>query len=81
LSSHSTEFAGLWAQRCVRVKGRGLTPVLHPRVGRLTVEYEVLTPLQDPDQRVIICRAADTASQVAMDAIASEAERPRLQVL
>ena len=81
LTSHSTEFARLWAQRCVRVKGRGLTPLLHPRVGPLTVEYEVLTPLQDPDQRVIICRAADTASQVAMDAIAREAERPRLQVL
>jgi hypothetical protein len=41
----------------------------------------VLTPLQDPDQRVIIYRAADTASQAAMDAIAREAERPRLQVL
>jgi hypothetical protein len=37
--------------------------------------------LQDPDQRVIICRAADTASQAAMDAVAREAERPRLQVL
>jgi hypothetical protein len=47
----------------------------------LTVEYEVLTPLQDPDQRVIVCRAADTASQAAMDAIAREAKRPRLQVL
>jgi hypothetical protein len=77
LTSHSTEFARLWAKRCVRVNGRGLTPLLHPRVGPLTVEYEVLTPLQDPDQRVIIRRAADTASQAAMDAIAREAERPR----
>ena len=81
LTSHSTEFARLWAKRCVRVNGRGLTPLLHPRVGPLTVEYEVLTPLQDPDQRLIIYRAADTASQAAMDAIAREAERPRLQVL
>jgi transcriptional regulator with XRE-family HTH domain len=81
LTSHSTEFARLWAKRCVKVNGRGLTPLLHPRVGPLTVEYEVLTPLQDPDQRVIVCRAADTASQAAMDAIAREAERPRLQVL
>jgi transcriptional regulator with XRE-family HTH domain len=80
LTSHSTEFARLWAQRCVRVKGRGLTPLLHPRVGPLTVEYEVLTPLQDPDQRLIICRAADTASQAALDAITRQAERPRLQV-
>jgi hypothetical protein len=63
LTSHSTEFARLWPKRCVRVNGRGLRPLLHPRVGPLTVEYEVLTPLQDPDQRVIIYRAADTASQ------------------
>jgi hypothetical protein len=81
LTSHSTEFARLWAKRCVRVNGRGLTRLLHPRVGPLTVEYEVLTPLQDPDHRVIICRAADPASQAAMDGIAREAERPRLQVL
>jgi transcriptional regulator with XRE-family HTH domain len=81
LSSHSAEFARLWPKRCVRVNGRGLTPLLHPRVGPLTVEYEVLTPLQDPDQRVIVCRAADPASQAAMDAIAREAQRPRLQVL
>jgi MmyB-like transcription regulator ligand binding domain len=81
LTSHSTEFARLWPKRCVRVNGRGLRPLLDPRVGPLTVEYEVLTPLQDPDQRVIIYRAADTASQAAMDAIAREAERPRLQVL
>jgi len=81
LTSHSTEFAQLWPKRCVRVNGRGLTPLLHPRVGPLTVEYEVLTPLQEPDQRVIVCRAADPASQAAMDAIAREAQRPRLQVL
>jgi transcriptional regulator with XRE-family HTH domain len=81
LTSRSTEFARLWPQRCVRVNGRGLRQLLHPRVGPLTVEYEVLTPLHDPDQRVIIYRAADTASQAAMDAIAREAERPRRQVL
>ena len=81
LTSHSTEFARLWPKRCVRVNGRGLTALLHPRVGPLTVEYEVLTPLQEPDQRVIVCRAADPASQAAMDAIAREAQRPRLQVL
>jgi hypothetical protein len=81
LTSHSTEFARLWPKRCVRVNGRGLTPLLHPRVGPLTVEYEVLTPLQEPDQRVIICRAADPASQAALDALAREAQRPRLQVL
>ena len=81
LTSHSTEFARLWPKRCVRVNGRGLRPLLHPRVGPQTVEYEVLIPVQDPDQRVIIYRAADTASQAAMDAITREAERPRLHML
>jgi transcriptional regulator with XRE-family HTH domain len=81
LTSRSTEFARLWAKRCVRVNGRGLRPLLHPRFGPLTVQYEVLTPLQDPDQRVIIYRAADTASQAAMDAFARAADRPRPLVL
>jgi hypothetical protein len=44
------------------------------------MEFEVLMPLQDPDQRVIIYRAiyraADMASQTALDAIAREAEPP-----
>ena len=56
------------------MNGRGLKPLLHPRVGPLTVEYEVLTPLQDPDQRLIIYRAADAASHAAMDAIARHPE-------
>jgi hypothetical protein len=47
----------------------------------MTVEYEILTPLRDPAHRIIIYRAADTASQAAMDIIAREAQRPRLQVL
>jgi hypothetical protein len=57
------------------VNGRGLRPLLHPRVGPLTVEYEVLTPLQDPDQRVIIYRAADTTPSRARPST------PGLQVL
>ena len=73
LTSHSPEFARCWALRDVRVNGRGHKPLLHPRVGPLTVEYEVLTPLQEPDQRLIIYRAADAASQLALDAITQEA--------
>lgn len=72
LISRSEEFARLWALRDVRVNGRGQKPLLHPRVGPLTVEFDVLTPLQDPHQRLVIYRAADTASQVALDAIARE---------
>jgi hypothetical protein len=73
LTSHSPEFAEYWAQRDVRVNARGSKPLLHPRVGPLTIEYEVLMPLQDPDQRLIIYRAADAVSQLALDALAREA--------
>jgi hypothetical protein len=81
LTSQSTEFAQLWPKRCVRVNGRGLRPLLqHPRVGPLTVEHDVLTSLQDRDQRVIIYRAADTTSQAAIDVIARGVERSPLHV-
>ena len=40
----------------------------------------MLISLQNPDQRVIIYRAADTTSQAAIDVIAREVERSRLHV-
>lgn len=42
----------------------------HPEVGQLTIEYDVLTPLGDPGQRLVAYRAADAASQRALDVIA-----------
>lgn len=69
LTSGSEEFARLWALRDVRVNGRGQKPLLHPEAGPLTVEFEVLAPLQDQDQRLIVYRAADAASQAALDRI------------
>jgi transcriptional regulator with XRE-family HTH domain len=72
LTAASAEFARLWALRDVRVNGRGQKPLRHPTAGPLTVDFEVLTPLQDPDQRLIIYRAANEASQAALDAIARE---------
>lgn len=72
LISRSEEFSHLWAQRDVRVNGRGQKPLLHPKVGPLTVDFEVLTPLQNPDQRLVIYRAADAASQAALDTIIRE---------
>jgi transcriptional regulator with XRE-family HTH domain len=73
LRAASAEFARLWEQRDVRVNGRGTKPLLHPRLGPLTVEFEVLCPLGDPDQRLIVYRAADVASQAALDVITAEA--------
>ncbi|MGH3784974.1 MAG: helix-turn-helix transcriptional regulator [Pseudonocardiaceae bacterium] len=82
LTSGSEEFARLWALRDVRVNGRGQKPLLHPRVGALTVDFEVLIPLQDPDHRLVIYRAADAASQAALDTITREIARvPALSAL
>jgi transcriptional regulator with XRE-family HTH domain len=77
LTSGDAEFARLWALRDVRVNGRGQKRLQHPRVGPLTVDFEVLAPLRDPDRRLIIYRAADAASQTALDTIVRDARRVR----
>ncbi|MFI5777723.1 helix-turn-helix transcriptional regulator [Nocardia sp. NPDC051570] len=61
------EFARLWAMRDVRVTGRGVKAMCHPEVGRVAVRFEVLIPAQDPEQRLVIYRAADDDSQAALD--------------
>ncbi|WP_253815196.1 MmyB family transcriptional regulator [Nocardia amikacinitolerans] len=66
-TAHSEEFARAWDRHDVKVQGRGNKPLCHPEVGPLVVTYEVLMPLQDPDQRIIIYRAADADSQVALN--------------
>lgn len=65
--THNDHFARLWARRDVKVNGRGRKVVRHPDAGEIAVHFEVLMPLQDPDQRLMICRAADDASRAAMD--------------
>jgi transcriptional regulator with XRE-family HTH domain len=61
------EFTRLWAERDVEVNGRGRKELRHPEAGLLTVEFETLTPLQDPDQQLVIYRAADEESRSALD--------------
>jgi transcriptional regulator with XRE-family HTH domain len=69
LLAQSEEFARLWAQRDVKLNGRGYKRLLHPDVGPLTIQFEVLSSLQDPDCRLVIYRAADPDSQAALDAL------------
>jgi transcriptional regulator with XRE-family HTH domain len=73
LTSGSEEVARLWALRDVRVNGRGRKRLRHATAGPLTVEYEVLCPLQAPGQRLVVYRAADPASQRALDTITGRA--------
>jgi len=61
------EFARLWDEREVKVNGRGRKAMRHPDVGALAIHFEVLTPLEDTDQRLMICRAADDESRAALD--------------
>lgn len=61
------QFARLWAERDIKVNGRGRKVLRHPGVGEIAVNFEVLLPLQDPDQRLMICRAADDESRAALD--------------
>jgi transcriptional regulator with XRE-family HTH domain len=69
LRARSEEFARMWELRDVQVRGRGLKRLLHPTGGLMNVQFEVLCSLQDPDQRLVIYRAADEDSQSALDRI------------
>lgn len=67
LTTHDKEFARLWAERDIKVNGRGHKVMRHPDIGEIAVRFEVLVPLEDPDQRLLIFRAADDESQSALD--------------
>jgi transcriptional regulator with XRE-family HTH domain len=77
LTSGSEEFARLWALRDVRVNGRGCKRLQHPKAGPLSVDFEVLAPLQDPHQRLVVYRASDPASQAALDTLTRESQTLR----
>ncbi|MFE9725320.1 helix-turn-helix transcriptional regulator [Streptomyces sp. NPDC005794] len=65
--THDEEFARSWAEQDVKVQGRGRKAMRHPGIGAVSVHFEVLMPLHDTDQRLMICRAADDESQAALD--------------
>lgn len=66
-AARDDDFARLWAMRDIKVNGRGRKVMRHPEAGRISVQFETLTPLQDPDQQLVIYRAADEESQSALD--------------
>ncbi|MBD0672396.1 helix-turn-helix domain-containing protein [Streptomyces sp. CBMA156] len=61
------DFARLWSEREVSVNGRGRKLLRHPVEGAITVDFEVLQPLQDPGLRLLVYRAADEESRAALD--------------
>ncbi|WP_406215882.1 helix-turn-helix transcriptional regulator [Streptomyces decoyicus] len=66
-TARDEDFARWWAERDIKVNGRGRKVLRHPVVGVIAVHFEVLMPLQDPDQRLVIYRAADEESRSAWD--------------
>ncbi|MFI5931686.1 helix-turn-helix transcriptional regulator [Actinoplanes sp. NPDC051494] len=60
------ELARRWAQGDVKVNGRGSKAMRHPTAGLIAVDFDTLTPLEDVDQRILICRAADDESRSAL---------------
>ncbi|MBZ4322968.1 helix-turn-helix domain-containing protein [Streptomyces huiliensis] len=69
--ARDAEFARFWAERDVKVNGRGRKVLRHPVVGVISVHFEVLMPIQDADQRLVIYRAADDESRSALDRLRS----------
>ncbi|MFE4213341.1 helix-turn-helix transcriptional regulator [Streptomyces sp. NPDC056844] len=61
------EFARLWAEGDVKAKSRGEKLMRHPEAGDISLLFEVLMPLQDPDQLLVIHRPADEDSRSALD--------------
>ncbi|RSN44141.1 transcriptional regulator [Amycolatopsis sp. WAC 04197] len=60
------EFARLWAERDVKVNVRGRKAMRHPEAGVVELDYEVLIPLEDQDQRLVIYRATTEESRSAL---------------
>lgn len=73
----NADFARLWAERDVKVAGRGRKVMRHPEAGVVAVQFETLRPLQDPDQLLVIYRAADDESQSALDRLNGAGESVR----
>ncbi|MEW2407408.1 helix-turn-helix transcriptional regulator [Streptomyces griseoviridis] len=71
LTALDEEFARLWAERDIRATGRGSKAMRHPDVGTIAVDFEVLMPLKDTDQRLMICRPADEASRTALERLSA----------
>jgi transcriptional regulator with XRE-family HTH domain len=70
LTVRDEEFARWWTERDVKVNARGHKAMRHPGVGLITTQFETLMPVQDPDQQLVIYRAADEGSRAAMDRLA-----------
>lgn len=61
------DVARWWSEPDVPLSGRGHKVIRHPDLGTIATDFEVLAPLRDPDQVVVVHRAADERSRVALE--------------
>jgi transcriptional regulator with XRE-family HTH domain len=66
LRAADDDVARLWAEGEVTVNGRGRKPLRHPDLGEIAVRFEILAPLPDPEQRLVVFRGADDPSRKAL---------------
>ncbi|WP_269857016.1 helix-turn-helix domain-containing protein [Streptomyces sp. RPT161] len=71
-AAQDADFARLWSKRQVGVNGRGRKLLRHPVAGAITVDFEVLLPLQDPQLRLLVYRAADEESRASLDRLCAQ---------
>ena len=65
------DVARWWSAPTVTLTGRGRKVVRHPDHGVIATDFEVLMPLNDPDQIVVVHRAADDESRAALDRLSA----------
>ncbi|RZT88133.1 helix-turn-helix protein [Pseudonocardia sediminis] len=61
------DVARWWSEPAVTLTGRGRKVVRHPDHGVIATDFEVLVPLGDPDQVVVVHRGADDGSRAALN--------------
>ena len=82
LSVKSPQFARLWANHDVGEQRSGVTRLLHPAVGPLDVQFDVLIVGDRSEHRLVTYLPADDASAVALDrAITGVRDRATLRVV
>lgn len=79
LSVKSPEFAHFWASNDVKEKGSGRKELLHPVVGRVSVDYEVLRLADDTNQRLVTYLPADEPSTQALHELVGGEDGSRLR--
>ncbi|RJQ81835.1 XRE family transcriptional regulator [Pseudonocardiaceae bacterium YIM PH 21723] len=77
LMMRSPEFPAWWSEHRVQERSTGLKRLHHPVVGDLELQYEVLTPVADPGQTLVIyCAPSGSPAEERLRLLASWGSEP-----